>query len=178
MHDWIVYALLGSLAPSLTPGNPTWQNDYHTARQQALELKKPLVVFVGKGSVGWNNVVKEEGIDLKIKQLLAIDYVCLYVDKSTEKGKQLADVFEVTNGSGLVISDRTGAVQAFHHDGELSRQQLTKTLEKFASSDVRVVTTESINPPQPAVRYTTSPNVQPITNSYPGRSISIRSGSS
>jgi len=37
--------------------------------------------------------------------------------RATDDGRQLAQAFDVPNGVGLVISDRSGQVQAFSHQG-------------------------------------------------------------
>jgi thioredoxin 1 len=102
-----------------------------------------LAVFIGSGKEGWSKVAREGDLDLQLSRLLAQHYVCVYVDKQTDAGKELADAFEVPAATGLVISDRSGGVEAFHHNGALSRTDLANALEKYSDPDRQVKTTES-----------------------------------
>jgi thioredoxin 1 len=142
MQTWIVLALLGGSASANIPDLPNWQNDYGLARARAGDIHKPLAVFIGSGKEGWSKVAREGDLDQQVSRLLAQHYVCVYVDKQTDAGKELADAFEVV-ATGLVISDRSGGVEAFHHSGALSRTDLAKALEKYSDPDRQVKTTES-----------------------------------
>ena len=82
--------------------------------------------------------------------LLADNYVCLYVDTEHIAGRELAASFEM-GGPGLVISDGTGEVQAFRHEGDLSNNRLLKYLQRFSDPDRVVMVTETN--PAPAVSY-------------------------
>src|SRR5262245_43392764 len=149
MQIWIALALVGSVASANIPEAPPWQKDYHSAKVQAKDVQKPLAVFIGSGKDGWSKLTYEDTFDPKLNHLLATRYVCVYADRSTPAGKRLADAFEVTDGTGLVISDKSGSVQAYHHSGELSRTDLTATLEKYSDTTRTVQFTESAVP----VRY-------------------------
>jgi hypothetical protein len=54
----------------------------------------------------------------------------------------MARAFEI-QGSGLVISDRTGEKQAFRHEGSLAGEDLTRALKKYADPNVVVYTTQT-----------------------------------
>jgi thioredoxin 1 len=149
MQTWIAFALLGGSVSANIPDLPNWQNDYGLARTRAGEIHKPIAVFIGTGKEGWSKVAREGDLDMQVSRLLAQHYVCVYVDKQTDTGKELADAFEVPAASGLIISDRTGGVEAFHHSGALSRTDLANALEKYSDPDRRVRTTESHTSAQP-----------------------------
>jgi len=78
-------------------------------------------------------------LSAECRRHLASHYVCAYVDTSTESGKRLADAFELPGGQGIIISDRTGGVQAFRHEGTLSNADLGAYLERYAGE--RAITT-------------------------------------
>ena len=160
-------ALVVSIASANIPAQPEWKNDYRAARQLSLDGKKPLAVFIGSGVSGWEKVSSEGGFDQKVNQLLTDNYVCVYIDTNSEAGKNLAKDFAVTN-KGLVISDKTGKTQAFHHSGELSKDLLAKAIERYSDANRESPGTETVvhlSPPPAAVRYQstcpTCPNYAP-----------------
>src|SRR4051812_43781705 len=108
-------AVLGA-APATTA--PSWQHDYRQARDLGEREHKPLVVVIGSGSTAWAKLAKAAEQDETINPTLNTNYVCLFVDTDTQDGKKLAQSFNM-NGSGLVISDRSGAVQAYRRTGEV-----------------------------------------------------------
>lgn len=154
MSSWIVMvALAGSLASANIPEQPKWEKSYSEARTWAIEHQKPLAVFIGSGVSGWEKVSKD-GFDPKVNQLLKDKYVCVYIDTDTAAGKDWAKAFAV-DAKGLVISDKAGNTQAFHHNGDLSKDLLAKAVEKYADVNVAQATetVTTLNPPAPAIRY-------------------------
>jgi hypothetical protein len=155
MHTMIaIVALAGSLASANIPEQPKWEKSYFDARTWAMERQKPLAVFIGSGVSGWEKVAKEGGFDPKVYQLLKDKYVCVYIDIDTETGKALAKQFAVDK-KGLVISDKAGTTQAFHHSGDLSKELLAKAVERYSEVNV-AQSTESVTtlaPPTAPVQY-------------------------
>src|SRR5436305_2248053 len=122
---------------------PTWLTDYQAARKESATAGKPLAVFLGTGKTGYEKLARDGGeLSAECRRHLASHYVCLYVDTSTESGKRLADAFEMPGGQGIILSDRTGGVQAFRHEGTLSNADLGAYLERYAG-DRAVTTTET-----------------------------------
>jgi hypothetical protein len=113
--------------------------------QQAKESRKPIAVVLGRGEAGWGKLSKDGPLGSEAEQILAKCYVCLYVDTSRAPGKRLANAFEISQGSGIVISDSQGKLQAFHHEGNLSRADLVRYLRKYADPK-RVVVATDTNP--------------------------------
>jgi hypothetical protein len=124
---------------------PNWQSVYHDAQSLNSAQKKPMALIFGTGPQGWRQVAQEGKLEPPALQLLASNYVCVYVDTSTRSGKSLAAMFEIQRDQGVVLSDRNGAKQAFWHQGQLSNQSLTRYLQKYADSQVDVTTTETVN---------------------------------
>ena len=157
MSAWIsIIALAGSLASANIPEQPKWEKSYFEARTGAAERHRPLAVFVGSGVSGWQKVSKDGNFDPKVYQQLKDKYVCVYIDTDTEAGKSMAKLFAVET-KGLVISDRTGNTQAFHHSGDLSKELLAKAVERYADLS-EAKSTESVSalapPPAPTMQYT------------------------
>lgn len=151
-----VIALAGGIASGNIPERPRWQSDYFDARSRAMEAKLPLAVFIGSNKSDWQNGVRES-VDPKISQALRDQYVCVFVDTDTAAGRKLAADFAV-NGKGLIISDRSGNSQQFHHSGDVSRDNLIKALQRYADPNRTFRTTETlaqISPPPapPAPAY-------------------------
>jgi hypothetical protein len=110
-----------------------WSADYDTARQAGKAEKKPLAVFLGSGENGYDKVCRDGALSKEAQEALQNSYVCLYVDMSTEAGRGLAKAFEITKPAGLVISNRAGTKQVYHHDGALAAADLKRTLTRSAN---------------------------------------------
>jgi hypothetical protein len=173
----LVVALAGFVA-STTVGSPRWHADYGAARQLGQQTSKPLAVFVGSGKDGWNRVSQEGELGKAVRQLLAKNYICVYVDTELQNGRQLASVFEIPKGKGLVVSDQTGKYQAFYHKGDLPNEQLLRYLGKYAEPN-RIVRLTETNPQEPERYYPAEgdpvarqPYYQPVMNApvFMGRS--------
>lgn len=119
------YAAAGSLAQQ-----PAWQPDYAVAYKTAAQQQKPLAIFIGHGAKGYTQLVTDGGISAEAVKLLSQKFVCLYVDTNTATGEKLAQSFEMT--AGVVVSDRTGKVQAFRHAGAMTATELTGQLTRLA----------------------------------------------
>jgi hypothetical protein len=141
-----IIAITGSVASANIPERPQWQPSYRDAYNSARENGKPLAVFVGTGFAAMDN-----GFDAKVHLLLKQKYVCVYIDTTTEMGQNLAKSFAVS-GKGLVISDKSGRTQAFHHSGELSKELLVKALERYADKEVGSTESAAHFQPKPAVQ--------------------------
>jgi hypothetical protein len=160
--SFALVALTG-LLPLSGLNAPSWQSDYFAARKEAVAAGKPVAVVFGSGPAGHAKVARE-GLNAATRKALADNYICCYVDVSTPTGQQLAKAFEITKGVGLVLSDRTGKVQAFHTDGDLSVGDLRRCLERFADPNVVVQTTVTdVN------TRTSSYPAQPYTTPYYGQ---------
>src|SRR5947209_4281896 len=124
---------------------PTWSTNYQTACKESATAGKPIAVFLGTGKAGYEKMARDGGeLSAESRRHLASHYVCVYADTSTEAGKRLADAFEMPGGQGLVLSDRTGAVQAFRHEGSLTNVELSAYLERY-SGERAINTTETAN---------------------------------
>jgi hypothetical protein len=134
---------------------PSWQSDYTTARKLGEGERKPVVVVFGSGKAGWNKLSKEGDLGKEVNLYLATHYVCLYLDLRNEAAQELASALEVTLATGIVITDGTGQVQAFRHQGDLDNVTLFRHLQRYSDSERLVRTTES-NPessPEPRPSY-------------------------
>ena len=141
---------------------PSWVNDYRTARERVSQEQKPLAVIVAPGA-NWEKVAKEGQFNDEIGQKLRRDFVCLYVDSTTPEGRKLADALELPKGLGVVVSDRTGELQAFRHAGELSSGDLSKALVRAADPDLVVRTTATVASEAPKAPVTTQSNYAPVS---------------
>src|SRR6266542_6296240 len=144
MHTSIVWMALAGLMPSaeLAP-SPNWMSDYVQGRRQGAIRNKPLAVFLAPGKGSWDKLTKEGNLGKEARHLLAERYVCVHVNTDTERGRQLARDFEVSGGVGLILSDRTGQLQAFRHEGTLPGDDLKSYLERYSAADRVTQATET-----------------------------------
>jgi hypothetical protein len=147
---WMNTALV-SLALAGILNAPSWQTSYVDAQRDAVALKKPIAVVFAPGPNAWSKVIQEPRPAAEVTKLLTDQYVCVMVDTQSDEGKRLAQTFQITTDRGLVISDRTGSLQAFWHQGELSNESMTRYLTKFADPTVVVTGTETLAPARPTV---------------------------
>jgi hypothetical protein len=138
----LAVALAGFMASTMLE-SPSWHAEYDPAQQAAKKAHKPLAVFVASGKSGWNLISREGELSKDVLQLLAKNYICVYVDTDLKEGNQLAAEFEIPNGLGLVVSDHAGKYQAFHHRGDLSSEQLAGYLRRYANPERIVRATET-----------------------------------
>jgi hypothetical protein len=138
-----ILALAGFLvAPAPTPKpDLVWWRDYQIAQQRGVKEGKPLAVFVGAGQGGYHALAREGELNDTVKEVLAEKYVCVYLDTTSTSQTELIKSLAVTKGKGLVLSDRTGSIQAYHHDGTLTEAELATQLQHFADPAVEVNTT-------------------------------------
>jgi hypothetical protein len=132
-------------------------DDYSIAYQRGQKEKKPLAVFVASGPRGWDRLSRDGKLGREIEQILGASYVCVYLDADKEDNKKLASSFDLTRQRGLIISDQTGAKQAFRSEETLTNADLARSLKKFADPDVVVSTTET--PVRPPV-YVPAPTIR------------------
>jgi hypothetical protein len=134
MYTSILLVVL-STAPAADLTAPSWSTDYFAASKLSATAKKPLAVVLGSGDAGYDKLDRDGKLTDEAKGLLASKYVCVYVDTDTPEGKKLARAFEMPNGRGIVISDRSGDVQAFRHEGTLASRELVQKLERYGDPD-------------------------------------------
>ncbi len=122
---FVLSAFLGTADdPSL------WQETYAEAERVAAQENKSVVVFLTPGQM---NQLIPGGVSQQAREMLSKNYVAVMVDTTTPEGQTLARAFEITNGQGLVISDRGGVHQAFWYQGSLNNQDLVQNLRNFAN---------------------------------------------
>jgi hypothetical protein len=136
-------SLVAALGANLAPGQLTWERDYRQARVLGEKLQKPLAVFVGSGTEGWKQISRDSKLEAAVQKTLTDGYVRVYIDVSTASGRKIADAFGITENTGLVISDKTGDVQAYWHQGNLTATDLAKVLTRYGAKDFVVRTTET-----------------------------------
>ena len=130
-------AVLSGMLATGSLDSPKWRTSYRDAASAATELRKPIAVFITTGSP--TKLVKEGTLGKDAARLLRDGFVPLTVDTTTDAGKELAKTFNLSEG--LVISDRTGGVQALRHAGAVTDADLKGYLERFAVT-ASVPTTE------------------------------------
>jgi hypothetical protein len=144
MYTSLVFVALGSLvAGSVSQDGVVWQKDYAQARKAAQTEKKPLAVIFGSGPMGFDKVCRDGQISPALRKALADNYVCLYADVSTPAGKKMAETFGINQSCGIVLSDRTGDLMAFYHDGDLTDADLARWVNRFADPNVVVNSTKT-----------------------------------
>ena len=153
------FALSGLMAGSI-PGQPAWTSDYRTALSAASEFRKPIAVFITKGSQA--QLTKGEGLSADAAKLIKDGYVALHVDTTTEAGRKLAKSFELDEG--LIISDKTGGVQALRHAGTVTPTELNGYLAKYAGTEP--VTTTDIRTTGMAAQPVYQPQYVPAYRQY------------
>jgi len=135
---------------------PNWQPDYKQARSLAAKDNRPVVVVLGSGTSGWNQLVSEGRFQDAFDLTLRSKYVWVYVDTDSEKGKKLADDFQVKAGPGLIISGRGGDLQAYRRVGAMDAKGLKEILAKYAEVERVVRRTEHSGEPAAVALESTS----------------------
>jgi len=135
-----------------------WQTDYGKALTIAAQQQKPVAVFIAPG--GPEKLIADGKLDETTTKLLRQSYVALAVDPSTPAGQNLAASFKMTEG--LVISDKTGGVQALRYEGTVPAADLTGYLTRYSQSS-RIATTEYAGRNRPLLQQPYGPG-HPVMN--------------
>lgn len=138
---------------------PAWDTDYRHAKALAAKEQKPLAVVIGNGSAGWDKLVANGNFMAATTAELRSAYVWVYLDMEQETGKKLATSFELTKGPAVVLSDRSGSVQAYRRVGAVEGPELRKVLVSYAETDRVVSRTEETGEIAPPV-------YQPVYNPF------------
>ena len=168
MHTSIVWLALMGLAAPAEGKSPTWLNDYSQARKLGAAQKKPLAVFLSPGKIGWGKLATVGDRGEEVRRLLADHYICVAIDTSTEEGRRLASAFEMAGGKGIIISDRSGDLQAFRHEGDLSNGELSRSLTRHSTSTRPVETTETLTTARTSNYYAPSTTSTLNPNTFQG----------
>jgi hypothetical protein len=140
----LLFALAGYALPFHTPVAPTWLNDYDRACKIGRQDGRPLAVFLAPGKTGPQKLITEGKLDKDVEKLLGAHYVCVFLDTSKEANQRLAARFELNQGKGIVISDRSGSKQAFRKEGLLPSRDLERSLRRYADAERVVLQTETV----------------------------------
>ena len=141
-----LFVVLAVSAGAVSAQEIAWKRSYQEGRQQGQQASKPLAVFVGSGSVP-AKVIPEGSRSSAIRKILADHYICVYLDADQKDQQRLIRELGISTKQGLVLSDRTGNVQAYFCDGPLSEGELAQQLGTFADPTVVVRTTLTGNTP-------------------------------
>lgn len=128
------------LALLFTPGQeaPAWSASYWQAQDKAKKQNKPLVVIIGSGPTGHDNLIQGAKLSAAVQKTLTDHYVAVYLNALGDEGKSLTKQLGIKSGVGLVISDRSGMHQAFNHDGHMPERDLAQNLERYRSVQTMV----------------------------------------
>ena len=143
----ILFALWLIAAP-IDVAMPEWLQKYDQAKEHGRKEKKPVAVFFGSGNEGWHRVSRAGELDADVNRILAEDYICLYVNTDDLDARELAAAFDIADGPGIVISSRSGQLQAFRHEGNLENEDLASYLRRSADPRRAVQFTETTQRPE------------------------------
>ena len=116
---------------------------YPEGQEFGRKAGKPLAVIVGAGRTGLNHLTQEGTVSPDVRKTLADKYVCVLLDTNRPDDRAVIRQLGITSGTGLVLTDRTGELQAFSHDGTLPGTDLSRQLKRFADPHVIVSVTQS-----------------------------------
>ena len=134
-----VSALLGSATPH-------FETEYREAKALAAREQKPLIIVLGAGETAWSGIVTDGGPDVEALKSMHDSYVCIYVDTETDKGHRLAADFEFHNTPACIISDKTGELQAYRHEGPVTAATFSAVLRQYADPNRVIARTDSNQP--------------------------------
>jgi hypothetical protein len=129
--------IAGLFACGSITGLPEWSESYGRAMALAGEKRKPVAVFLAPGELV--KLTNGKGLPAETLTSLRANYIAVQIDTTTADGKKLAEAFGIPQG--VVLSDRSGKQMALKHEGQLTPEQLSEYLARYATTD-RAETTE------------------------------------
>ncbi len=142
--------LLVAMTGAVSAQEIAWKRTYQEGRQEGQKAGKPLAVFVGSGPAPGKHLM-EGSLSSAIRKILADHYVCVHLDADRDDQQRLIRELGIRSNQGLVLSDRTGDLQAYSCDGPMSESELARQLRTFADPTVVVRTTVTGNAPSVAL---------------------------
>jgi len=122
---------LGAVAFSSTPASD-WHSNYGAALKEVRRVDRPLFIAFGGNSTPKRETESAEPVfDEKVVRLLKADYVRLYVDTESRRGKRLATRFKADTVPFLVVIDRSAARQVYRQSGPHTVDQVAQLLVKY-----------------------------------------------
>src|SRR5262249_34051219 len=155
MHTSILLVALTTM-PAAEPAKTTWLTDYGQAQRQGKSIGKPLAVFLAPGKDGWRKLTKEGKLNDKALAALAEGYVAVHIDTDRDAGKKCTKALSMASGLGVVLSARSGEIQAFRQEGSLDGDALASSLENHSGKE----TVRVSNYVEPGTRTVIEPRIQ------------------
>lgn len=130
-------------------GGIIWHRDYAVAKEMARREQKLLAVIVGRGTLGWRELLRDGTWDATIRGLLRADYVAVYLNQDNAADRAWVSAMGLSGQVGLVLSDRGGSLMAYRHVGRMSATELVHQMTRFADPKTVVQTTQGHGAPWP-----------------------------
>ena len=143
MHTSVTCLAVALLLSGAGPDESLVHRSYHQALEAGQRLGKPLAIFVVKGAASYEQTLQEGQTNPELMKVLAEQYVSVVIDAAEAENQALVAALKITKEAGVVISDRKGQVQAYHHDGRIAQSELARNLRQFADPALVVNTTLS-----------------------------------
>ncbi|MCS7014609.1 MAG: thioredoxin family protein [Gemmatales bacterium] len=129
MYKNSLWIALATLLASAT-GIGAWELDYGKALQKSRQDGKPVLVVIGRGKAGWQELSAQGWSEANI-EIVRNYFHAVYVDaEDAEYGEALAQQFHFRSLPALVISDRYARTQLVRQEGQLSEDQLSRLLRQ------------------------------------------------
>lgn len=128
-HAWLA-VLLAALSPGLADA---WETDYGKALQKSRQDGKPILVVIGRGEKGWQQLLTQSW-SVELLDNLRQGFHPVYVDADdAEYGGPLARMFNFQALPAMVISDRYGRTQLVRREGQLTHDQFLQLLSQYGA---------------------------------------------
>jgi hypothetical protein len=114
-----------------------WNTSYYQAVQSVLRTDRPLFIVFESGRPNAGEAGKQQPfLSGEVETALAANYVRLFVDLDTEKGKRVAEQFQIRELPSIVVIDRSTDWQVYKRSGAHTSNELLAVLERYRRTKI------------------------------------------
>jgi hypothetical protein len=114
-----------------------WNTSYYQAVQTVLRTDRPLFIVFESGRSEAGDVAKQRPyLNDEVEAALAANYVRLFVDLDTEKGKRVAEQFQIRELPSVVVIDRSTDWQVYKRSGAHTSTEVLAVLERYRRTKI------------------------------------------
>jgi len=112
-----------------------WNTSYYQAVQSVLRTDRPLFIVFESGGPNAGEAGKPF-LSGEVETALAANYVRLFVDLNTERGRKVAEQFQIRELPSIVVIDRSTDWQVYKRSGAHTSHEVLAVLERYRRTKI------------------------------------------
>ncbi len=159
--------VLGAALSQAAPTETVWHQNYGDSLKQVREVDKPLFIVFGSASSEFGKMTDNGPfVNTQIEERLSADYVRLYVNPESERGKTLTKLFKVETFPFIAVIDRSGKQQVYRRAGSHTPERIDSLLAQYRTAKSATAPTIEVSVEKKSEPLQKRTVERPITSTY------------